>query len=640
MPIGTIGKYERLDVLGHGASGVVYLAWDTLLRRNVALKEIRCDGPEMDRVLEEARVLERLGNHPHIVQVHSVDRDGGVVLIDMELVRGRNLSEILRERAGKPFPPAEACRIALDVLDALAYAHERRILHRDVKPANILIGNDGKVKLTDFGLAEALGTGSVVGGGGTYPYMAPEDFFEDAASDYRSDLWAVGAMLYEMLTGRRPFNVTRTRDPFAWKRAITEEEPPRASSLSTEVPAALDSILDRALAKDKAVRFPTARLFADTLRAAVPAESAPVADPVRIVAGPPVLTFAGGATAARTLDELLSAATKHWDEGRAMLGDGRMERFLRDIGEVYIAELAAELGERTGESLDRRLQEFIERSQPDEAAEPAELPLTGRASVRRRPRRVRVPVGTSATEPSTPSAVHYINPTVVAPPPGEIPEDATVIAPMRHVPPPVPANGTVSKNAPLTSPGKPQPPAKPLSRRQQAQKQKEERRAEHVAMKAREVAERAERARAERQATKNRWWFWPMLLLCLGPAFSAFTVRPGLQTVKFMMGSFAASGFLTAMLLLVGVGARVPTFARALCFLPLSVGLLAMGGLVSNVVGVNPKPDNLMFGSLMLFVPLFILLVQASTVGRLWRVWGWIVFLVAGLLTFGLLTSR
>jgi predicted Ser/Thr protein kinase len=632
MPIGTIGKYERLDVLGHGASGVVYLAWDTLLRRNVALKEIRCDGPEMDRVLEEARVLERLGNHPHIVQVHSVDREGGVVLIDMELVRGRNLSEILRERAGKPFPPSEACRIALDVLDALAYAHERRILHRDVKPANILISNDGRVKLTDFGLAEALGTGSVVGGGGTYPYMAPEDFFEDASSDYRSDLWAVGAMLYEMLTGRRPFNVTRTRDPFAWKRAITEEEPPRASSLNSDVPAALDSILDRALAKDKAVRFPTARLFADTLRAAIPVESVPATDPVRIFATPPVLTFAGGATVARTLDELLSAATKHWDEGRAMLGDGRMERFLRDIGEVYIADLAAELGERTGESLDRRLQEFIERSQPDEAAEPAELPLTGRASVRRRPRRVRLPVGGLSTEPSTPSAVHYVNPTVVAPLPGETPEDATVIAPMR--PAPVPKGEVV--NPPL----KPQPPAKPLSRRQQAQKQKEERRAEQVAAKAREAAEKAERARAERQGTKNRWWFWPMLLLCLGPAFSAFTVRPGLQTVKFMMGAFAASGFLTAMLLLVGVGARVPTFARALCFLPLSVGLLAMGGLVSNVVGVNPTPDNLMIGSLMLFLPLFILLVQASTVGRLWRVWGWIVFLLAGLVTFGLAGGR
>ncbi|MBC8141997.1 MAG: serine/threonine protein kinase, partial [Armatimonadetes bacterium] len=243
MAAGKIGKYERLDVLGSGTSGVVYLAWDTLLRRQVALKEIRADGAEMERLLEEARVLDRL-QHPHIVRIHSVDVTAdGIVLLDMELIKGRNLASVLKERAGTPLDAGEATRIALAVLDALAYAHERRIVHRDIKPANILIGDDGAIKLSDFGLAEALGTGSVAGGGGTYPYMAPEDFSEDAASDRRSDLWAVGVLLYEMLTGRRPFTVTRQRDPFAWKRAVEQDNPPMPTDANPALAPAWNTLL-------------------------------------------------------------------------------------------------------------------------------------------------------------------------------------------------------------------------------------------------------------------------------------------------------------------------------------------------------------------------------------------------------------
>ena len=127
MPVGTIGKYERLDLLGHGTSGIVYLAWDTLLRRNVALKEIRTPGPETERVMEEARVLERLRGHPNIVEVHSVDKIDGVIVIDMELVRGQTLADLLAKRDGAPLPPDEALRIAYDVLSALDHAHTRRM---------------------------------------------------------------------------------------------------------------------------------------------------------------------------------------------------------------------------------------------------------------------------------------------------------------------------------------------------------------------------------------------------------------------------------------------------------------------------------------------------------------------------------
>ncbi len=482
MAIGTIGKYERLDVLGHGTSGVVYLAWDTLLRRQVALKEIRAAAPEMDRVLHEARVLDRL-RHPNIVAVHSVDRENGAVLIDMELVRGKNLADVLSERSGNPLPVAEAARIVLDVLDALAYAHERRILHRDIKPANILIGHDGAVKLTDFGLAEALGSHSVAVGGGTYPYMAPEDFAEQEASDYRSDLWAMGVVLYEMLTGRRPFILPpgrRANDPFAWQRVIENENPPPASSLRAGLPPVLDAVLTQALAKDKSARFPTARAFADRLRAALPEAtvSAPKAPPPAAPAGP--FRFADGAVIVETLDELLIASVKHWDEARRALLDGRLERWLRGIGEIYIAEMAGELAAREGADADDRLREFLDRSGLDLTTEARQRAVAaevcrsrgdhaGAEALLTQARRL-VPEG---PPPRLRRIVRrWENDSVLG-------EAGTVIAPAAAIIAPVP----------------PAPVA------------------------------------AVRRREPSRWWFWPLLALCLAPPavviMQGLAARPG-----------------------------------------------------------------------------------------------------------------
>ena len=372
MPIGQIGKYERLEVLGHGASGIVYLAWDTLLRRNVALKEIRAAGPEQEKVLSEARVLDRL-RHPHIIAVHSVDLQDGVILLDMELVRGKNLAEVLRDRLGNPLDPAEAVRIVLAVLDALAFAHERRILHKDIKPANILIADDGiTVKLTDFGLAEALGTASVAGGGGTYPYMAPEDFAEKADSDWRSDLWGMAVVLYELLTGKRPFVATDTRNPFSWKAAIENETP-----TPTGISAALDAVLQKALSKNKASRYQTARDFAEALKVAaagLPASPQPPVAPLPTLHAESAagrFLFSDG-TGAGTLDELLTGAARNWNQSRQALIEGRFATFLRAIGEPYIAELARELVGRSDMGPDRKLREFLERARPDDPAEPAD----------------------------------------------------------------------------------------------------------------------------------------------------------------------------------------------------------------------------------------------------------------------------
>lgn len=260
MALGMLGKYERLDVLGHGVSGIVYLAKDTLLNKQVALKEVDVQAGDLRRFLEEARVMDRL-RHPNIVRVNGVDRIEGKVVIDMEYVRGKNLQDLLRAEGVMPLD--RALDIAAQVLDALDYAHRMQTVHRDIKPANILVGRDGEIKLVDFGLAEILATNAYAGGAGTYAYMAPEDFAEDDRSDNQSDIWAVGVTLYEMVAGQRPFQVTRVKDPFAWKRALETQLPTPITDYLPDAPPDLRAILDRALERDKSRRYQTAGEFRD-----------------------------------------------------------------------------------------------------------------------------------------------------------------------------------------------------------------------------------------------------------------------------------------------------------------------------------------------------------------------------------------
>lgn len=264
MPLGTLGKYERLDVLGHGISGIVYLAKDTLLNKQIALKEVDVQAGDMRRFLEEARVLDRL-RHPNIVRVNNVDRIEGKVVIDMEYVRGQNLQNLLR--AEGPLSLDRSLDIAAQILDGLDYAHQMQTVHRDIKPANILVSRDEQVKLADFGLAEILATNAYAGGAGTYAYMAPEDFADENRSDHQSDLWAVGITLFEMLTLQRPFQVARVKDPFAWKRAVENDLPAPLSEHLPEVSPDLQAVLDRALMREKRRRYQTARAFReDVLR--------------------------------------------------------------------------------------------------------------------------------------------------------------------------------------------------------------------------------------------------------------------------------------------------------------------------------------------------------------------------------------
>ncbi|MGC8668370.1 MAG: serine/threonine-protein kinase [Chthonomonadales bacterium] len=275
MRLDNIGKYERLSVLGHGATGIVYLARDTLLRRLVALKEIDIHAGDVTRFLEEARLLDRL-DHPNIVHVNGVDVIDGRVVLDMEYVDGPNLQQMLRTEGC--LAQERALSIASQVLQALDYAHRLHVIHRDIKPANILVAAGDVVKLVDFGLAEILATNSYAGGAGTYAYMAPEDFDEERHSDHRSDLWAVGVTLYEMLTGHRPFCPARPKDPFAWRRILLNEDPTPLTRYLPDAPLKLQAVIARALAREKTQRYSTAAEFLHDIQQLVNQEVAPSPD--------------------------------------------------------------------------------------------------------------------------------------------------------------------------------------------------------------------------------------------------------------------------------------------------------------------------------------------------------------------------
>jgi serine/threonine protein kinase len=350
-----LGKYERLDILGHGASGIVYLAQDTLLKKRVAIKEVNAQGEEQQRVLEEARVLDRL-RHPNIVAVNSVDTINGKVVIDMEYIHGSNLLEILRTNDG-PLPIADCVNIAAQICDGLAFAHAHRTIHRDIKPANILVSDQHVVKLADFGLAQVLGTNSYAGGAGTFAYMAPEDFQEGNSSDRQSDIWAVGVILYETLTGVRPFTVANPRDPFAWARAVSTEDVQPPSKYDAAIPPALDRICLRALQRNKEERYMDAGEMALDLRS------------VFVVNEPSTLPFAGFSEPVNPLlsswldiDGLIKHAPEHWDVVAEMLDDGSLTAWLRRIDEPLLADVASELQNGTEENQNTRLRDFLYRA--------------------------------------------------------------------------------------------------------------------------------------------------------------------------------------------------------------------------------------------------------------------------------------
>jgi serine/threonine protein kinase len=265
-----IGRYELEKTLGRGAMGVVYLARDPIIDRLVALKTLRVDldadhAEEFrERFLREARAAGRL-NHPGIVTVHDVgeDPETGLMYIAMEHVEGRDLKQILS--TGHVFRPSEVARIASDVAIALDYAHSLGVVHRDVKPANIILTADGTPKITDFGIARLETSNLTVDGQfiGTPNFMSPEQI-TGKGIDGRSDLFSLGVVLFTLLTGQRPFGGDTMHEVTL---RIVQEPSPIPSTVGTEIPAAFNPIVLKCLEKNPEKRFQTGKDLAKVLAA-------------------------------------------------------------------------------------------------------------------------------------------------------------------------------------------------------------------------------------------------------------------------------------------------------------------------------------------------------------------------------------
>lgn len=265
-----LGKFEIKRLLGHGAMGEVYLGEDPTIGREVAIKTIlaaTAGGEEAKaRFQREAKAAGVL-NHPNLVTIYEFGEDQGVLYIAMELVKGHDLEELLKDQS---LSRSELLEVLAQVCDGLDFAHHAHIVHRDIKPSNVRIIRDGRrlaAKVMDFGVArvgnsDMTATGMVMG---TVSYMAPE-YIRSGKPDPRSDLFAVGVMLYEALSGRKPFAGDTT--PTILYKIVNEPPEPLDTDALQGISPATRSVLERALVKDPGQRYQTAADFAKALRAA------------------------------------------------------------------------------------------------------------------------------------------------------------------------------------------------------------------------------------------------------------------------------------------------------------------------------------------------------------------------------------
>src|SRR5919106_6666734 len=255
------GRYQLGSLLGVGGMAAVYLADDQLLERQVAVKVLSPpyaqDPLFVERFRREARAAARL-SRPNIVAVFDSGSDADQHYLVMEYVAGQSLAQLLH-RQGR-LAPRRAAELAIEVCKALSAAHAQGLVHRDVKPANVLVGEDGRVKVTDFGIAKAAATATLTGTGtvlGTAAYLSPEQA-QGRPVDARSDLYSLGCVLYELLCGSPPFGSGPDSPQVAVASRHLHQPPEPPSAHNPQVDASLDAVVLTALAKDPAQRYQSA----------------------------------------------------------------------------------------------------------------------------------------------------------------------------------------------------------------------------------------------------------------------------------------------------------------------------------------------------------------------------------------------
>ena len=260
-----IGKYRVKGELGRGGMGTVYLAEQPGLGREVAIKELiqSADPTSLRRFLQEAQVMART-SHPNLVQVHDIELQGNVNYLVLEFVRGRSLRDWMSQA---PLPPPQVFAVMRGVLQALDYAHRHAVVHRDMKPENVLISDEGMVKVADFGIARlmddtgvggtATKTGTTVG---TPQYMSPEQV-SSSKVDGRSDLYSAGIMFYELVAGQPPFSASDADGPFTLMAKHVQAPPKPPSVFRPGLNLELEHVILTSLSKRPEDRFQTGQEF-------------------------------------------------------------------------------------------------------------------------------------------------------------------------------------------------------------------------------------------------------------------------------------------------------------------------------------------------------------------------------------------
>jgi serine/threonine-protein kinase len=254
-------RYELLNIIGEGGMGKVYRAYDNLLKREIAIKILELEEKNMVEMLKREALITANLTHPFIVSMFDVGELRGKPFIAMELVEGRSLKEVMKE---KIFEEEEIIKLALDLLSALSYAHSKGVIHRDIKPSNILITSSGHPKLADFGIAKAFHLPwqfdeEIMG---SPSYMAPE-VIDGSKYDHRVDLFSMGVVLYEMLCGKHPFRKKTYGETI---KAIKKETPPPPSFLKDGIMKGWDFVISKAIAKNPDERYQNAQQFAEDIK--------------------------------------------------------------------------------------------------------------------------------------------------------------------------------------------------------------------------------------------------------------------------------------------------------------------------------------------------------------------------------------